>query len=456
MKKKITPEEQHKIMLETPVARLVISLSLPTVASQLMTVIYNTADTWFVAKIGTGATAAVGVVFSVMSIIQAFGYGISMGTGALISLNLGEKKDEEAVKYASSGLFISFFLGLAVDVLGLITLSPLMKILGATQTMLPYCTAYAKYIFIGAPIMCSSFVLNGILRSEGEATLSMIGLCSGGILNMILDPVLIFVLKMGIAGAAVATVLSQLFSFILLLIPFLNGRSIVKLKPAAVSKKAKTYLLIISTGLPTVFRQSLGSVSSALLTRTAGPYGDAAIAAVTVANKIYMLVRNLVIGLGQGFIPVAGYNFGAGNKKRTKKAFLCAVYMGSALCIVCTVITFFFPGQLISLFRDDAMVVEAGSKMLRFFCISMPVLAYSTFVNQLYQSLGFKAKATFLASCRQGIFFIPLIFLLSHFFGLSGIEATQAMSDFMTFLVSIPFQIMFFRKQLKEVTPVEN
>ena len=448
-----TAEDQHRYMTETPVPKLVVSLGIPTVFNQLITVIYNTADTYFVSAIGTSAAAASGVVFSVMSIIQAFGFGIAMGAGSLVSIRLGEKRDKDAEVIASSGFAAAVLLGAAVAAFGLTFLKPLMTVLGATETMLPYACDYAEYIFISAPLMCGSFVLGNILRSEGEAKFAAFGLCIGGILNMLLDPLLIFTLGLGISGAAIATAISQTVGFIILFAAFLNGKSVVRLSRKSVSTRFSTYYEIISTGIPTVFRQGLGSVSSALLNRQASIYGDAAVAAVTIATKVYVLIRNIVIGIGQGFQPVAGYNFGAGDKKRTGQSFKFAALIGTAVCIVFSILTFIFSKQIIMVFRDDPEVIKAGTQMLRFFALAVPFLSYSTFVNQLYQCLGFKKSATLLASCRQGIFFIPLLYILTHFFGFTGIELTQTVSDLLFFAVSIPFQAVFFKMFLNEKEP---
>lgn len=448
MSDKLSAAAQHDIMMKTPIPRLVTRLCIPTVIGQMITVIYSTADTWFVARIGTSAAAASGIVFSVMSIIQAFGFGIGMGTGSIISRQLGEKKDEDADVTASSGFFLSLLLGIAVGAFGLIFLEPLMKLLGSTDTMLPLACDYGKYIFAAAPVMCCTFVFSNILRAEGKTAFAAVALAVGGVLNMILDPLFIFVLDLGIAGASIATALSQFVSFLVLVRAFYKGKSIVKVKFSLISRHAGMYGKIVSTGFPTICRQSFGSISSALLNRGAMPYGDAAVAAITIATKVYVFIRNLVIGIGQGFQPVAGYNYGAGNKQRTKQVFVYSAVSGTVLCALLTVFIYIFPSEIIHLFRSDPVVVEYGAHMLRFFCFAIPVLAYSTFVNQLYQCLGFRAVATLLASCRQGIFFIPLIYILSHFFGLTGVEATQASADVLTFIVSVPCQIYFFKKYL--------
>ena len=449
-----TNQQQYKKMTETSVQRLVLTMSIPTVISQLITVIYNTADTWFVSKIDTSASAAVGIVFSIMAIIQAFGFGISMGTGSIISKSLGEKNDEKAETIAVSGIFAAGITGIAVGILGLAFLEPLMRLLGSSDTILPYSCDYARYIFISAPVMCSSFVLGNAIRSEGKATLSMIGMAAGGVLNIFLDPVLIFVLDMGIKGAAISTAVSQLAGFLILLYFYFSGKTLIKLRPSRISKKPGTYYEIITTGIPTVFRQSMGSIASALLNRKAMVYGDCAVAAISISTKVYVLIRFIVLGIGQGFMPVAGYNFGALKLKRTKQSFEFATLMGTAVCLVANAFIFNYRTQIMLWFRDDAEVISIGSQALWYFCLALPLLAYSTYVNQLYQCLGFKIRATILACCRQGIFFIPILFITTKLKGITGIECTQAFSDICTFLVSVPLQIYFFRHELNEKSEV--
>lgn len=446
---KIDQETQHAHMTQTPIPKLVVSLAIPTTCSQLVSTIYNTADTYFVSQIGTSAAAAVGVVFSLMSIIQAFGFGIGMGAGGLISRRLGARREEEAHRFGSSAFAMAFLFGLVLMIFGFFFLTPLMRLLGSTDTILPYSRDYARYILIGAPIMCSSFVLNNILRSEGEAFFAMWGLCTGGILNMVLDPLFIFYFDMGISGAALATILSQCVSFLILFSVFLRGKSIVKLRPQWISRSLNDYVLIVTNGLPTIFRQGLGSLSSALLNIQAAVFGDAAVAAVTIANKIYMLVRNLVIGVGQGFQPVAGYNFGAGNKRRVKEAFRFACLLGSVICCSAALILAINAGTVLAWFRpDDPEVIQIGTLALYFSCSVMPFMAYSTYVNQIYQCLGFRTPATVLASLRQGICFIPLVLILPVFLGLTGVQMAQPGADFLAFIISIPFQVRFFRREL--------
>ena len=303
---------------------------------------------------------------------------------------------------------------------------------------------------MGAPIMCCSFVLNCVLRAEGAAVVSMVGLCAGGLINIALDPLFIFTFEMGTAGAAIATVASQCVSLVILSISFLRGRSIVHLHPKYVSCHMRDYVQIIAVGFPTIARQGMASLASALMNIQGAIYGDAAVAALTISNKIYLLVRNVMIGIGQGFQPVAGYNYGAGDRKRTREAFLFATKLGTVICILAAGIIAAFAGSIIAWFRNDEQVVAIGRVALLYACAVMPFMAYSTFVNQLYQCLGFKLPATVLASLRQGICFLPLIFILPHFLGLAGVQATQPASDLLTFFICIPFQIAFFRKHLQD------
>ncbi len=438
-------------MTESSVSKLVVTLSIPTVLSQMITSIYNMADTYFVTRLGDAATGAVSVVYALQSIIQAIGFGLAMGAGSLVSRRLGEKDNDGASRYASCAFFSAFAMGGLLTLLCMIDLPNLLRLFGSTETILPHARSYAFIILLGAPLMCSSFVLNNIMRAEGKATLSMMGLTAGGVLNIALDPLFIVNMRMGVAGAALATVISQACSFLLLLSFYISGKSIVKLSLRRLSRRLSDYLLVVKTGIPTVFRQGLGSLATTLLNNQVKIYGDAAIAAVGIANKIYMLLRSFVLGIGHGFQPVAGYNYGAGKKGRVKKAFWVATALGSAVSLLAALALLFFPHELIGLFNPkSAEAARIGARMLVIMSIGIPFLGYSTYVNQLYQSLGFVKGASVLASCRQGIFFVPLIFILPYFFELDRILMTQALSDMLTFFVSIPFNIYFMKKQLSE------
>ncbi len=449
MAKALSPEAQHKKMTEESVTKLVISLSIPTVLSQMITSIYNMADTYFVTSLGDSAVGAVSVLYALQSIIQAIGFGLAMGASSLVSRKLGQEENEAASKYACCAFYAAFFMGLALTIGCLVNLDGLLRLFGSTETILPYARDYGFIILLGAPVMCASFVINNVTRAQGRAVMAMVGLTAGGVFNIILDPLFIFTFKMGVGGAALATVLSQCISFGILIAYYFSGKSIISLSPKNLSRKPSDYALIIKTGLPTVFRQGLGSLSTTLLNVQVKVYGDAAIAAVGIANKIYMLLRSFVLGIGHGFQPVAGYNYGAKKLDRVKKAFWVATAVGTIVAGLSSAFLLLFSHQVIGFFNPEtAETLQIGSRMLIIMGLALPTLGYSTYVNQLYQSLGFVKGATVLASCRQGIFFVPLIFLLPALLGLDGILMTQPLADVLTFVVSVPFNIYFLKKIL--------
>ncbi len=443
-------EQMRKAMLTSPIGPLLFQKAYPTVIIQLITVIYNTADTYFVAKVSTTASAAVGVVFSLMSIIQAFGFGIGMGSGSIISRRLGADDQKNANVAGSSAMFAGILAGILIAILGIFNIHSLMRLIGSSETVLPDAVEYGTYILMAAPFMCMAFIFNNVLRAEGQTFLAMIGMTAGGILNLFLDPLFIFPLGMGVSGAAVATALSQIFSVLIMGSIFFRGKSIVKLSPRYISKNPQLYLTILKNGFPTICRQGLGSLSSAVLNVQAMAYGDAAVAAISIANKIYMLVRNIILGIGQGYQPIAGYCYGAGKRERVKKLFRIATEAGTVICVACAIAIYIGRAPLMGWFRDDAEVIQIGSDTLRFLCMALPFMAYSTYVNQTYQCLGFSRGATFLACCRQGICFLPLAFILPRLLGLTGIEMLQSGADILTFVIAVPFQIHFFRKHLSE------
>ena len=442
----IDSKKQYERMIASPIPRLVLSMAVPTVISMLITVVYNTADTYFVSQINKSASAAVGAIYPIMAVIQAVGYGLAMGGGSLSSLMLGQKNDEMAHRYATTAFFSAVLFGVPVAAAGLFPIGGFLRLLGCSDTMLPYALPYGRIVLLAAPLSCSMFVLTNVLRAQGKATVAMWGLGISGVLNLLLDPLFIFKFNLGTGGAALATILSQAVCFLFSLTVFLSGRSIIVLHPKYIARSPAVYRQIILTGLPTICRQSLGSLSAALLNVQAVVYGDAAVSAVTIANKVYVLVRNVVLGIGQGFMPVAGYNYGAGEKRRTWQAFAFAGKIGSALCLVCAAVIAAFAGPIMRWFSADAQVVAIGTQTLYFCCAVMPLMAVSTYVNQLYQCLGFKAPATFLASCRQGVFFVPAIFILPKLFGLVGVELSQPAADALTFFVCVPFMISFRKK----------
>jgi len=381
-----------------------------------------------------------------MAIIQAVGFTVGMGSGTWNSRLLGQKKTEEASSVASSGLSLAVIIGLALSIVGLSNLDGLMRILGASSTILPYARDYARFILLAAPIMSASFVLNNILRAEGKAKFAMIGIGTGGMLNIALDPLFIFAFELGIAGAAIATAVSQCVSFLILLTVFLRGKTIVKLKPRAVSKKIRVYLNILTFGLPSLSRQGLASISTILINTSAAVYGDAAVAAMAITGKIFLFIFSITLGIGQGYMPVLGYNYGAKKFDRVRKAFFFTLKTNTLIISVLALGGFFTAEALIRFFiAADPEVIRIGARAFRYLCMSMPLISLGVVCNMTFQSLGKAWTATMLATLRQGICLIPLILILPRLMGLRGIQLAQPGADLLTFLCCIPFTVHFFR-----------
>lgn len=444
-------KNKHYIkMTETPVSRLIISLSIPTTISMLITNIYNMADTFFVGKIGTSASGAVGIVFGFMAILQAFGFLFGQGCGSIISRSLGSMDSERPKIIASTGFFDALFLGIIFSVVGFILSEPLMYLLGSTETILPYAKAYTRYILFAAPFVITSFVMNQILRFEGKAALAMVGLTTGGILNMLLDPLFIFVFKMGIDGAGLATALSQIVSFFILLYMFLTGKTQSSISIKYYSRNISDLVQIICTGFPSMIRQGLACISTMILNNCASFYGDSAIAAMAIVNRISFFIFALLLGIGQGFQPVAGFNYGAEKYSRVKRGFFFTLTVGSVLMGCFSLIGLILSPVLIGFFRNDPSVIGIGTFALKIQLITLFLQPLSVCSNMLFQSVGKNKQASVTAIFRSGLFFIPTIILFSHFFGLTGIQIAQPTADIITFAATIPFTVAFLKTMPKD------
>ena len=443
--------QQFQKMTQTPIGKLISTLSIPTIISMLVTAVYNMADTFFVSKLGTSASGAVGIVFSVMAIIQAVGFTFGMGSGSWISRLLGAKEEEKATEVAATGFYSAIFLGILMSIVGEWKMDDLMRLLGASETILPFARDYARYILLAATVMASSFVLNNILRSEGHAKFAMIGITAGGVLNILLDPVFIFTFQMGIKGAAVATAFSQLISFFILLSYFVMHKTTTRLGIHRVSKNPGTYFQVVKNGMPSFSRQGLASIASILLNNQAAIYGDAAVAAMAIVSKIFMMIFSVMIGFGQGYQPVVGFNYGAGIMERVKEAMKFTLKTGIIGMSIAAAGLFLWAPNLMRMFiSDDPAVMEIGTMALRAQAVSMPLIPIGTVANMTFQSIGKAWRATIMSSMRQGIFFIPLIFILPAVFELWGVVTTQAASDVLTAFACTPFLWKFYRNIKEE------
>lgn len=439
-------ESQYERMIKQPIPSLILTLALPTTISMLVTNIYNMADTYFVSTVGTSATGAVGIVFGLMAILQAFGFMFGHGAGANISRRLGAKRVEEARIFASTSFSGSLFFGALIAILGLIFLNPLMYLMGSTSTILPYARAYAFFILIAAPAMTSSCVMNNILRYEGQASLAMIGLTSGSIINIFGDYIFMRIFHMGVTGAGLSTALSQYISAFILYSMYHKGKTQSCFKWQYVSLEKHVIGSIVAVGFPSLCRQGLNSISVMTLNFAAGIYGDEAIAAMSVVSRISNLIFSVGVGIGQGFQPVSAFSYGAKRYDRLKQAFIFTVTLSTILLSIISVICLCFTKPLLLLFTQDSQVLSIAQLAMKFECIAIFFMAISIGANMLFQSIGRSVIATFLAALRSGLAFIPLVILLPHIWGITGLVLSQPIADLCASIVPIPFIFSLFKE----------
>ena len=449
MTRKQTAEERYKYLTETPVPSLIVRLSIPSIISMIIMAVYNAADTFFVGRISTEATAAVGISFSMMAVIQAFGFFFGQGSGNYLSRRLGAGKHKEAEEMASTGLFFAMITGIIFAAVTIAFLHPLVSFLGAKGNTVTEAENYLRIIFLGSPVILGLYVLNNQLRYQGSAFYAMTGLLSGAIINIIIDPFFIFTLKMGVTGAALATVIGQIISFSLLLIGSSRGANIFpKIKNVRFNRHY-TYE-IINGGIPALFRQGLAAIAALLLNRAAGLYGNAAIAGMSITTRVMMFVSSALIGFGQGYQPVCSFNYGAGKKERVRHGYFFCLRHGSIFLSVMAVFCVSFAPQIIRFFRNDSEVVAVGSVALRFQACVLPLLATIVISNMMLQAIEKGAKASVTSSARSGIFFIPIILIFPRLFGLFGVEISQAIADLLSIAISIPLAASELKKMKAE------
>ncbi len=503
---KTISDRQYERMTRTPVHRLILTLGLPTTISMLVTNVYNMADTYFVSTLGTSASGAVGIVFALMAIIQAFGFMFGQGSGSCLSRQLGQKHLDEARTYAAASFYLSIVCGLGITALGLILLTPLMYLLGSTDSILPYARIYSTYILIAAPAMTAGCVMNNILRYEGKAVFAMIGLGSGGILNIFGDYLLIGHFHMGIAGAGLSTAVSQYISFVILLTPFIRKKVQTNFHPRYILRQVRgrryaggesaapgqdagrrydntdtavrsdtargtdstgqvsrqntgsaprgifAYIRdIIVVGCPSMMRQGLTSISVMILNQCAAAYSaaemaDAVIAAMSIVSRVVNFLFCVGIGIGQGFQPVSAFNYGAGRYDRVKEAWRFTWLFSTGMMAVMAVIGFVFSEPIIRIFRNDPDVITVGIPALRMQCAALLFMPLCLSGNMLFQSIGKSGRAILLSSIRSGLLFIPVLLITSRLFGIPGIQMSQALADTLSGLIAAPMIYDFFRK----------
>ena len=431
-------QDQYYEMANAPISKIIPKLAVPTIISMLVTSIYNMADTFFVSQLGTSASGAVGIIFSAMAIIQALAFMIGMGTGNFIARMIGAGNRKLAEELASIAFFTGFGVGLVIAVIGNANIGQLVRMLGSTETIAPYAEAYASYIFVAAPFMICSFIMNNLLRFQGKALFAMVGITTGGVLNMVLDPIFIFGLDMGTAGAALATGLSQFISFCILLFMCNSREECISIHPKKFKPTLAIYGEIIHGGLPSLGRQGIASIATIIMNTMAQPYGDAAIAAMSIVNRFMMFVGSAMIGFGQGYQPVCSYCFGARLYDRVKKACVYCVKVRTIFLLAVSVIGLIFSGNIIQMFRkDDLEVIRIGTLALRLQLLTMPLQGLVVMGgNMTPQSIGYGIRATIVSTARQGWLLIPILLSTVPVFGVLGIQMAQPIADVGTFILA--------------------
>ena len=432
-------------MTKTPVSRLIVMLGIPTTISMLITSIYNLADTYFVGTLGESAQGATGILFTLQAIIQAVAFMLGHGSGTYVSKALANRDRKEASAYVSSAFFTGIVFGTVFSVVGLLCLTPFMRLLGSTETILPYAKDYGLWVLLACPFQIGAMVLNNNLRYEGKAFYAMIGLSAGGILNIFGDYLFVSVIPLGVFGAGMSTAISQFISFCILLALYLCMAE-SRISVRYIARRLAVYLAIVKNGFPSLIRQGLTSISGGVLNNLTKPFGDAAIAAMSVVNRYSMLVMCVGLGIGQGFQPVASFNYEAKKYRRVKDGLLFTTVFGLALVGLLSIFGLVFPEAIVRIFQESPDVVEIGAFALRLSSIGSLFLPLSVPVNMLYQSIRRPGVASFLSVLRSGVVLIPLLFILSATLGLPGIQAAQPASDAVVGLVSIPFIVHFLRK----------
>ena len=426
----MTPQEKYVRMTTLPVGKLVTEMAIPSIVSMLISGIYNLADTFFIGQINTQSVAAMGIVYAYMVLIQSMAIFFGQGSGNYISRALGRRETVDAEEMAAVGLGSSILTGIIFAGASFLAMRPILSLLGSTDTIMPYACDYFRFILIGTPFIMGTFTLNNQMRHQGNAMLSMIGIVSGAVLNIILDPILIFGFDLGIRGAGMATAISQFIGFIVIL-GMIGKRGSLPIRFHHFKPTWRRYRDISAGGLPSLARQGLMSLSAICLNQLASNYGDEAIAAFSIVSRIMMLACAAMIGYGQGFQPVCGFNYGAGLFDRVRKAFWHSCSVSTVYCFVLALLGWIFAGPLVALFRaDDPEVIRIGSEVLRFQCYSFPLTGFIVLANMYLQNIRKTIPAIIMASARQGIFFLPALYI--------GIEISQMLADICAFIFAVP------------------
>ena len=429
---------ENELFEKAPVHKAYLKLAMPVVLGMVVSLVYNMVDTWFIARTGdTSLVAGVSLCAPVFSLMLAFGDIFGLGASSVISRLFGAKQYEESSHVHAFSFYTALGWSLVCALVMLVFKNPILRLLGAKEDTFASASAYYTWLAVGAPAIILSLVPNNTLRTEGLAFPAMIGTIIGSVLNIILDPIFIFTLGLGAAGAAIATVLSNAVTVILYIVVLLKKSKNLSIKLSDYKASASDIGQLFAIGLPASITNLMQSFAIMMTNRYLLPYGTDKIAALGIAMKVNMIVILTMVGFAFGGQPLYGYSYGAGNTDRLKKTLRFALTVELTFSVVMTALFILLAPGIIRIFIKDPAVVSSGTQILRALVVSMPLMGVILVLTTLFQSAGKALPAFILSLSRQGLVLLLMLILLSALFGYYGVIYAQAASDLITCLISV-------------------